>query len=161
MYVISVKLLVLVLCCFLILLNCPPLLSCSLLYFLKTTWILYWENCTPPFFWGESLIRKTFCCFVVSCFLDFSCCLKVLHSCLHIWRNSYLLLQSLLTDFRKEIPYVILSSNLRLSKTFSMDMPVPHFLSLGVGGFLSFYAFSQSCKARLGLTDCSLLLGWC
>lgn len=53
--------------------------------------------------------------------------LKILHCCLCIWRSSHLL-QFLLTGFRSENLASALLRILRLSQTFSIDIPAAYFL---------------------------------
>ena len=85
----------------------------------------------------ESVTGKLWCCLVVSCFLDFFffffVLFEILHCYFHIWGSSHLL-QSLLSDFGREIASVI-PAKYSNSWTFSVDMPAPYFLFLfGDGG---------------------------
>lgn len=102
---------------FLILLNCLSLYSYSSLRFLKLFWILYWQAAD----------LQTFCRVSYEKTIVYLWCVMSLMSCIALFT-----LEEALTDFwlAWEEKYLLsaLLGILRLSQTFSMDMPAPTLL---------------------------------
>lgn len=93
------------------------------------------------------LLKKIFDFFVDVMFPWFFTFLHVLHCCLHIWSSSHLH-HLLVTDFRRKMPSV---SPTRDPKAHSdlLWICLLHISYSLVAEFLSLYAFSPSCQARL------------
>lgn len=158
-----VNFLILFLCYFLISLNCLSCFSCSLLNFFQTA---IFNSLPGKLQKPMSLGLVTGTLFAILWWrhvsLIFFVFLEVLNFCLHIWSSTYHL-QSLLINFRREIPSISPARDSRVFLKPFTDTPPPHFLLFPMAEFWSLHALSWSCNAQGWVLIASLLLfqEWC
>lgn len=121
-------------------------------------WILCQAICRSPFVSGW-LLGNHHVPLAVSCFLDFSVFLEVLHCCLRIWRSSHLL-QSLLSDFGRELPSPgSLTRDFEAFSDFLFGCAFPTLLSSSWRVTVDLISIPQ--KSQVPRASHLFSLGWC